>query len=179
VGLRDTIPPENSGLFKARPLWRVLLFWVFNSPEWLRTRLGRLARVIGEDAASSDSRRENHYRTLKALNSRPRRCCGMMQPACGGVTRMGRDALLGGSVRLRIAPDPALHFRGAGARPTGNVRHRSAATANHDNSMTKAAALENPRGLHHVPFESLRYQIGQSLTITFGALIANRNHHCS
>ena len=41
-----------------------LLFWVFDSPEWLILRLGRITRAVAQDAAMIDLGREVHDKPL-------------------------------------------------------------------------------------------------------------------
>jgi hypothetical protein len=51
----------------ARLLRRVFHFWVSLFSRKLTNRYGANRRITGQFASSSDSRRENHDRTLKAL----------------------------------------------------------------------------------------------------------------
>src|ERR1019366_9297786 len=63
----------DSNIFPASPDVRPALqgglchFWVFDSPERLRVRLGQPTRITQDDALSSDSRRAIRDSTLKAL----------------------------------------------------------------------------------------------------------------
>jgi hypothetical protein len=64
---RYELPGYQAGHFKPAHLWRVLCVWGLVSPVMLTDRYDANRRITGQFASSSDSRRENHDRTLKAL----------------------------------------------------------------------------------------------------------------